>query len=169
MKRMWSPWRSQHIERIAADPDEYGKDLFSRIGADRTRDEENLVLWRGETHFVVMNLFPYNNGHLLIVPYRAVATYQELVVEERVELAHAIGKCIEWLNAALSPEGINVGMNIGKAAGAGIPDHLHTHVVPRWTGDTSFMSSAADTRVIPESMDATYRKLKQAVANLPQP
>ena len=161
---MWSPWRSQHIERIAADPDGYGSEVFRRIGEDHTRDGENLVLWRGDNLFVVMNLFPYNNGHLLIVPYRAVKEYEELQPEEQTELAQTIGKCIEWLRRALNPDGFNVGMNIGKAAGAGIPDHLHAHVVPRWTGDTSFMSSTADIRVIPESMEDTYRKLKQAIA-----
>jgi ATP adenylyltransferase len=163
MKRMWSPWRSKHIESIASDPEGYGKDVFTRIAQDTAHDEENLVLWRGMGWFVVMNLFPYNNGHLLIVPYRAVATYGELSPEEQAELALTVGKCITWLNHALQPDGINVGMNIGKAAGAGIPDHLHAHVVPRWTGDTSFMSSSADTRVIPEALVATYRKLKQAV------
>jgi ATP adenylyltransferase len=163
MKRIWSPWRSEHIERVAANPEGYGKDVFGRIAQDSARDTENLVVWRGESLFVVMNLFPYNNGHLLIVPYRQIATYQELLPEEQMELAYTIGKCIDWLEQALSPDGVNVGLNIGKAAGAGIPDHLHVHVVPRWTGDTSFMSSAADTRVIPESMEATYRKLKEAV------
>ena len=163
MKRMWSPWRSEHIERVAANPEGYGKDVFSRIAEDAARDAENLVVWRGETLFVVMNLFPYNNGHLLIVPYRRITTYQELLANEQVELSRTIGKCIGWLDHALSPDGVNVGMNIGKAAGAGIPDHLHVHVVPRWAGDTSFMSSAADTRVIPESMESTYRKLRQAV------
>jgi ATP adenylyltransferase len=166
MKRLWSPWRSEHIERIAADPDGYGSDIFRRIGEDSDRDEDNLVLWRGRMLFVVMNLFPYNNGHLLIAPYRAVQTYQELSEDEQSELARTIGMCIRWLEHALRPDGVNVGMNIGKAAGAGIPHHLHAHVVPRWTGDTSFMSSAADTRVIPESIHETYRKLKQAVSEV---
>ncbi len=166
MDRIWSPWRSQHIERIAAEPDEYGKDLFEGIGADPKRDDENFVLWRGENVFVVMNLFPYNNGHLLIVPYRPVADYSGLTSEERAELAETIDRCIRWLNHSLQPDGFNVGMNIGKAAGAGIPDHLHAHVVPRWTGDTSFMASVSDLRVIPESMEDTFGRLKLAVEEI---
>lgn len=166
MKRIWSPWRSKHIERVAADPDGYGRELFVEIGADSANDNENFVLWRGESVYVVMNLYPYNNGHLLIVPFRAVAGYHELTSAEQTEIASTIDRCIRWLQRALRPEGFNVGMNIGKAAGAGIPDHLHIHVVPRWTGDTSFMPAVADLRVIPESMEETFRRLKTAVEAL---
>lgn len=163
MKRMWSPWRSQHIERVGADDDEYGADLFRSIGSDRSKDEENLVIWRGSHVFVVLNLYPYNNGHLLIVPYRPVANFCDLTVDEQVELATSIDRCMRWLDTALRPDGYNVGMNIGKAAGAGIPGHIHTHVIPRWAGDTNFMPLVADIRVVPESMADTFRKLKRAV------
>ena len=138
--------------------------LFERIGED-DRDEENLVVWRGESVYVVMNLFPYNNGHLLIVPYRKVEQYEELSSGEQIEIAATIERCIRWLRTALDPDGFNVGMNLGRAAGAGVPEHLHMHVVPRWSGDTNFMPSTADLKVIPEAMQDTYNKLRDAASD----
>ena len=162
MKKMWSPWRSKHIDAISKTPAAGSGDLFERIAAS-DRDADNLVVWRGERVFVVMNLYPYNNGHLLIVPYRKVAWYEDLTSDEQADLASSIERCIRWLRAALDPEGFNVGMNLGPAAGAGVPDHMHVHVVPRWSGDTNFMPTTADVKVIPESMKETYRKLRAAV------
>ena len=160
---MWSPWRSKHIDAIARLSGESGNgDLFERLAASDD-DAENLIVWRGARVFVVMNLYPYNNGHLLIVPYRKVARYEDLTTEEQVDLTGAIERCIVWLRAALNPEGFNVGMNLGEAAGAGVPEHLHVHVVPRWNGDTNFMPTTADVKVIPEAMHDTYRKLRAAV------
>ncbi len=164
MQRIWSPWRSQHLDSLRV-PEEDGastSSLFSRLAAS-DRDEENLIVYRGSHVFVVMNLYPYNNGHLLIVPYREVQNYTELTHDERTELSDVLARCISWLTEALGPEGFNVGMNVGKAAGAGIPEHLHMHVVPRWNGDTNFMPTVADVKVVPEAMRDTYRKLKQAV------
>ena len=165
MDQMWSPWRSQHLERLTTPtsaPSD-GRSLFERL-AQEARDEENFIVWRGTAVFVIMNLYPYNNGHLLIVPYRRVADYESLTPEEQVEIARTIERCIGWLRQALRPEGFNVGMNLGAAGGAGVPDHLHVHVVPRWSGDTNFMATAADVKVIPEAMEQTYRKLCEAVA-----
>lgn len=163
MERMWSPWRSRHIEKLSEG--RHGKEdrekLFEAIGRD-DRDEENFVVWRGELVYVVMNLFPYNNGHLLIVPYRRVEQYDALTAEEQIAIARTIDRCIRWLRAALRPDGFNVGMNLGRAAGAGVPEHLHVHVVPRWSGDTNFMSTTADMKVIPEAMKETYAKLRRA-------
>lgn len=167
MKRMWSPWRSRHIEKVSADGNYGVSDIFVRIGNEPERDAENLVLWRGETLYVVMNLYPYNNGHLLVVPFRPVENYVDLTGEEQVEMARTLGHCTSWLSEALRPEGFNIGINIGIAAGAGIPNHLHAHVIPRWSGDTNFMPVAADVKVIPESMEETYRKLKSAVEGYP--
>lgn len=164
MKQMWSPWRSQHIETFDPRADEQdGRSLFARL-ADEDRDEENLILWRGERVFVLMNLYPYNNGHLMVVPYREVAAYEDLSPEEQVEIARTIARCITWLKRALQPEGFNVGMNLGKAAGAGIPRHLHVHVVPRWSGDTNFMPVVGEVKVIPEALRQTYRKLQAALS-----
>lgn len=166
---MWSPWRSRHIERVSAD-ENYGKsDIFISIGQQPDRDEENYVLWRGNTVYVVMNLYPYNNGHLLIVPFRAVERYENLLREEQFELAETIDQCVRWLTHALNPDGFNIGINIGVAAGAGIPNHLHAHVIPRWSGDTNFMPVAADVKVIPESMEDTYRKLMAVVTRATPP
>lgn len=160
---MWSPWRSKHIDNITQPAVESGSgDLFERLAAS-TDDAENLILWRGARIFVVMNLYPYNNGHLLIVPYRKVSRYEDLTTEEQVDFAAAIERCILWLGAALHPEGYNVGMNLGEAAGAGVPEHLHVHVVPRWSGDTNFMPTTADVKIIPEAMQDTYKKLRAAV------
>ncbi len=165
MERMWSPWRSQHIEGMT-DPDvqhEDGPSIFSKLAA-AGQDEQNLILWRGRHVFVIMNRYPYNNGHLLIVPFREVEAYEALTMEEQAELTQTIGRCIRWLRRALNPEGFNVGMNLGLAAGAGIPGHLHVHVVPRWLGDTNFMPTVGEVKVVPEAMQATYARLRAAIA-----
>jgi ATP adenylyltransferase len=162
MDRMWSPWRSEYVseaaERVPAD----GASVFTQL-LNEDADADNLILWRGEHVFVIMNRYPYNNGHVLIVPYREVETYTALRTEEQQAIATTIDRCIRWINAALSPEGVNVGMNLGAAAGAGIPEHLHVHVVPRWAGDTNFMTSTGETRVLPEDLATTYEKLRAAI------
>jgi ATP adenylyltransferase len=164
MERMWSPWRSLHVAEFESRhrPEGAGS-VFSRIAATPERDEEHLVLWRGRTAFVLMNLYPYNNGHLLLVPYREVAEYRSLNPEEQAELAALIGRSMGWLERALAPHGYNVGLNQGSASGAGIPEHLHLHVVPRWNGDTNFMPVLGGAKVIPEAMADTYRKLREAM------
>ena len=120
-------------------------------------------MWRGAAVFAVMNRYPYTNGHLLLLPYREVADYDALTPEERHELADATARAVGWLRAALAPDGFNVGMNLGAAAGAGIPRHLHLHVVPRWTGDTNFMPVVGQAKVIPEALETTWAKLRAAV------
>ncbi|MEP0546428.1 MAG: HIT domain-containing protein [Rhodothermales bacterium] len=164
MDRMWSPWRSQYLHDAEQEhrPDGEGS-VFSRIAAAPERDSEHLVLWRGEYLFVVMNLYPYNNGHLLLVPYRAVTDYEALTTAEQAELAALIGRAMGWLRQTLAPHGFNVGLNQGAASGAGIPDHLHVHLVPRWRGDTNFMPVTADVRVVPEALRDTYQKLRAAI------
>jgi ATP adenylyltransferase len=161
---MWSPWRSEHMGPTSAEAqnEENRRDLFKRLAED-SDDEKNLVVWRGARVYVVMNRFPYNNGHLLIVPYRQVENYEDLDDQEQVEVARAIAHCIRWLRSALKPDGFNVGMNLGSAGGAGVPEHLHVHVVPRWSGDTNFMPTVAEVKIIPEAMRETFRKVKDAV------
>jgi len=162
-RRMWSPWRSDYVEEAARHtPSDMDRSLFARLEQEG-RDEENLILWRGDHVFVIMNRYPYNNGHLLIVPYREVPAYDALHTEEQVAIALTIDRCIRWLRHALRPDGFNVGMNLEDGSGAGIPEHLHAHVVPRWNGDTNFMSTTADTRVIPEAMEKTYQRLQTAI------
>lgn len=161
---MWSPWRSEYVSEAAERvPTEEDASLFTELHHEDA-DTENLILWRGEDVFVIMNLYPYNNGHLLIVPYREVEEYTALNASEQQAIAATIDRCIRWLTEALSPEGFNVGMNLGEAAGAGIPEHLHVHVVPRWSGDTNFMSTTGHTRVLPEDLSTTYEKLRAAIA-----
>ncbi|MFP4228316.1 MAG: HIT family protein [Salinivenus sp.] len=162
MDRMWSPWRSEYVSDAAGREPPDGASLFTQL-LKEDNDRENLILWRGEHVFVVMNRYPYNNGHLLILPIREVARYEELTSEEQHALAATVDRCLRWLRQTLSPEGFNVGMNLGAASGAGIPEHLHMHVVPRWEGDTNFMSTTAETRVLPEDLSTTYEKLRQAV------
>jgi ATP adenylyltransferase len=169
MDRLWSPWRGVHVARAAEDAraegGEAGPDVFARIAAAPEADEEHLVVWRGARVFVVMNRYPYNTGHLMVLPYREVEDYDALTAEERAEMAEATARALGWLRAALRPDGFNVGINQGAAAGAGIPRHLHQHVVPRWRGDTNFMPALAETKVMPEDLATTYRKLRAAVDN----
>lgn len=123
-------------------------------------DEKVYVLFRGSHCFVMLNLFPYNNGHLMIVPHDHVSTLNKLDEAALREVFELASKCEKILTKAYSPQGFNIGMNIGKCAGAGIQEHIHLHIIPRWHGDTNFMSVVAETRVIPEDIEATYKKLK---------
>ncbi len=165
MHHLWSPWRARHIERMSQGEDQSTDDhrsLFERL-VEAGDDEGNLILWRGDRVFVIMNLYPYNNGHVMIVPYRRIADFDSLDAEEQVEIAQMMAACTRWLRAALSPEGFNIGMNLGAAAGAGVPDHLHVHVVPRWSGDTNFMPTVAETKVLPEDIRTTYRRIRKVI------
>jgi ATP adenylyltransferase len=130
-------------------------------------DHENYVLYRGEHAFVVLNLYPYNNGHLMVLPYDHIASLEDLPLDVQAEMIHLVSHFIKLVRLAMTPTGFNVGMNIGKAAGAGIDDHVHIHIVPRWHGDTNFMPIVAETRVIPEWLDDTYAKLKTLLQEYP--
>lgn len=167
MDRMWSPWRSSYVAEAAQRDPLEGSSIFTTL-LNEQDDEKNLILWRGDEVFVIMNLHPYNNGHLLIVPYREVSQYDALTATEQQAIATTIDLCMQWIRDALSPDGFNVGMNLGAEAGAGIPEHLHVHVVPRWEGDTNFMPTTADTKVLPEDLHTTYDKLRTAVENTPR-
>jgi ATP adenylyltransferase len=126
-------------------------------------DRENYVLFRGQHASVILNLYPYNNGHLMVLPYAHVGSLEDLPVEVQAEMIHLVSYFIQLLRQAMNPAGFNIGINIGKAAGAGIDDHIHIHVVPRWYGDTNFMSVIADMRVIPEWLDDTYANLRALI------
>ena len=123
-------------------------------------DRKNHILYRGEHAYVIMNAFPYSNGHLLIPPYRHIADLSKFTDEESLEIMQIAQMCIRVLKEAANPDGLNVGVNQGTAAGAGIADHVHMHIVPRWNGDTNFMPVFADVKVIPEALETTYDKLK---------
>ena len=126
------------------------------------RDEKHFILWRGERTFAMLNLFPYNPGHLMVAPFRHIAEYEDLTSEELAEMDAGVQRAIRLLKKVMKPDGLNVGLNLGTWSGAGFA-HLHTHVVPRWGGDANFMPVIGDTKVIPEAIEATYRKLKKAM------
>lgn len=157
---MWAPWRIGYVtgERPA------GCVFCKKIEADD--DEANFVLYRGEHVAIVINTYPYNSGHLMVVPNRHVGELSELSDDEHEELWALTRLAAQVLREALYPEGLNIGMNVGEAAGAGISDHLHMHIVPRWPGDTNYMSSVAETRVVPQSLEDSYEQLKPVIDRL---
>lgn len=152
---LWAPWRMEYI--LGPKPDFC---VLCLPPDDRTHDEERRVLYRGKKAFVIMNTFPYNNGHIMVSPLRHVMDIALLDDEESGEIMHLLQLSTKILRECFHPQGINIGLNLGEAAGAGIRDHMHFHLVPRWNGDSSFMAVLGGTRVIPEHINATYRKLK---------
>ena len=156
MERLWAPWRLAYL--TGAGGGDGGGCIF--CGARDEDPPSPLVVHRGRRCYVILNKYPYSNGHLLVVPQRHVATLAGLDAAELGELAVLMQAAEQVLTAAYSPHGLNVGVNVGRAAGAGAPDHLHVHLVPRWDGDTSFMTVVAETRVVPEELDATARRLR---------
>jgi ATP adenylyltransferase len=156
MDRLWTPWRYDYITGI--DHSDTGC-VFCRILAEREKDRENFVLFRGSTLFVILNLFPYTSGHLLIVANRHISLLGEAAKEELHAILETAQRCEAALQNEYHPEGFNLGFNLGKAAGAGVDHHLHMHVLPRWTGDTSFVSVVSETRILPELLAKTYQRL----------
>lgn len=154
MEYLWAPWRMAYVQSATASD----CILCQKPGEDN--DEVNLILYRGLYNFIILNAFPYNPGHLMIAPYRHTADLQDLRDEEAKEHLDIIKKGLELLKEVMEPAGFNIGLNLGRVAGAGIADHLHTHIVPRWGGDTNFMPVLSDTKVVPEALTATYRKLR---------
>ena len=163
LQRLHAYWRMPYI--LAPKNPNEGGNPFVRIH-EADDDRANFILFRGKWNYIVMNRYPYNAGHLLALPYREAGSLEDLSTEERHELMDLIVKAQNILTQALKPDGFNTGFNFGKAGGAGIPTHLHCHIVPRWNGDTNFMPVIGDTRVIPESMDAMWERLNEAANNL---
>jgi ATP adenylyltransferase len=157
MEKLWAPWRAAYLELTPP------AGCIFCVKPAAGRDEENWLLHRGERAFVMLNAFPYNNGHLMVAPFRHTADLESLSPEEQVEIFSLTRLCVTVLRAAYQPDGFNIGMNLGKTAGAGVADHLHVHVVPRWNGDTNFMPVVAGAKVLSESLDHTYRKLSGAL------
>jgi ATP adenylyltransferase len=158
LDRLWSPWRAKYI---ASGVDSHTETcVFCRMAADTENDRDNLVVHRGSHNFIVLNLYPYITGHLLIVPYQHLAELDSASKEMTDELMDLAKKAQTVLREVYSPSGFNLGMNLGSAAGAGIADHFHLHFLPRWTGDTNFMTAIADVRVLPEALETTYSKLR---------
>lgn len=156
MEHLWSPWRYRYI----AMADKSEGCVFCRV-RDAAKDDENYIVHRGQLNFVILNLFPYTSGHLMVVPYEHTASFadtHEGVTAEMIRLAKQAERA---LAAEYHPDGFNIGMNLGRAAGAGIADHLHLHVVPRWSGDANFVSVIGETRVLPEDLATTCARLKK--------
>jgi ATP adenylyltransferase len=155
LERLWSPWRLAYVSGSGEQPKTC---VFCDAQADE--DAAVLVLFRGATCFVILNLYPYNNGHLMVVPNRHVASLALATPDELAEMMRLTQAAEVVLSEAYRPQGLNVGMNLGRSAGAGIADHMHVHVVPRWTGDTNFMSVVGNVRVLPEDLEQTGNRLR---------
>lgn len=160
MKTLWAPWRIEYIRGEGKTP--------GCIFCDKPKeanDRENLILYRGKTCYIIMNRYPYSNGHIMVLPFRHTKMLEDLTSQEKLELMDQIALGMEALKV-FRPDGFNIGMNLGRAAGAGIEDHLHFHVVPRWNGDTNFMPVIGDVRVIPEYLEETYARLVGSLESL---
>jgi ATP adenylyltransferase len=166
LDRLWAGWRMAYIQSTTEHPEEAflpGEgSIFTRILATGLPDEQIHVVWRGELAFAILNRYPYTSGHVLVMPYREVAELEDLTRDEEVALWAAVRDAVVAVKAAYRPEGVNVGMNLGQAAGAGIPGHLHVHVLPRWNADSNFMTSVAEARVLPEALPDTWARLRAA-------
>ena len=154
MENLWTPWRIKYIE------DQRDDGCFFCKYIQEEDDKENKVLYRSQFSFVVMNIYPYNSGHLMVVPYKHTGDVSELSEESLGDMMFLMRSCVSVLKKMLKPDGFNIGMNIGKVAGAGVKDHIHLHIVPRWNGDTNFMPVLADIKTIPEHIEETYDRLK---------
>jgi len=154
MEQIWAPWRIKYIQMAQIE----GCILCDK--PKENNDALNYILYRGDKNFVIMNSYPYNPGHLMIAPYRHIANLEELTDEELHEHFNVVSRSIKLLKQVFKPDGFNLGINMGKVAGAGINDHIHTHIVPRWQGDTNFMPVLSDVKVVPEALTETYEKLK---------
>lgn len=157
MNYLWSPWRMTYIEK--------NKSEEACAFCDALDDADgsgNLIVYRGPRAFIILNRFPYTSGHLMAVPYQHCPSLEDLDPETRAEIIELANLSMQVLRGVYQPQGFNLGINLGEAAGAGITDHIHMHVVPRWTGDTNFMSSLGQTRVLPETLEDTYERVKEA-------
>jgi ATP adenylyltransferase len=161
MESLHAPWRMEYI--LSPKPQSAGDSIFTTI-AQSSDDEKNLVLARERTCFALLNSYPYTGGHLMTVPYKQVPDFGGLVDEELLDLMNLTRRCIDALKNVMKPDGLNVGVNLGKVAGAGIIDHLHIHVVPRWNGDTNFMPVIANTMVLPDALKDIAARIRSALA-----
>ena len=164
IQRLWAGWRIPYIEDGGAPaidrPD--GMTLFESILHSGLPDEETYVVWRGRSCFALLNAFPYTNGHMMVLPQRGVARLDDLTADEFDELWAGVRDGVAALERAYAPDGVNVGLNLGEGSGAGVPDHVHVHVLPRWQGDTNFTVTVAETKVLPEALDASWSRVSGA-------
>jgi ATP adenylyltransferase len=158
MNRLWTPWRSAYMKENRNKT----RCIFCDAAADPAADERNLVVARGSLCFVMLNRYPYTSGHLMIAPYAHVSRLAGTTAETTAEMMSLTRRAEQVLESIYRPDGLNLGMNLGEAAGAGIEQHIHMHVLPRWKGDANFMTSVGETRIIPEALEETYRKVREA-------
>jgi ATP adenylyltransferase len=156
VERLWTPWRQAYIEGNSA---ERSGQCFLCVAPTGDDDRARFILLRAKHVFALLNLYPYNSGHLMIAPYEHTGDFAHLDADTASELTAITQRSVDALQKAYQPDAFNIGMNLGKAAGAGVPDHLHVHVVPRWVADTNFMPIVAETKVLPESLGQTYERL----------
>lgn len=167
MDILWSPWRSEYIDTFKNEKENQNNKTFFKIAVDNPdKDKELFVVKRFKKCFVILNKFPYNNGHLLIAPYREISDIEELSDDELFEIMLVVKKCVKALKKVYNPHGFNIGCNLGRVAGAGVPQHIHYHVVPRWNGDANFMSVTGNAKVVSESLQVTREKLSEALNQL---
>ncbi|HEX3332781.1 MAG TPA: HIT domain-containing protein [Acidimicrobiales bacterium] len=168
LEHLWAGWRRQYIveaterERSGGLVHDEASCVFCALAESGPPSEDNLVVWRGELTFVVMNAYPYASGHVLVLPLRHVGPLVDLTAAESAELWTATERALATIEKAFDPDGLNMGANLGRAAGAGLPGHLHLHALPRWSGDTNFMTSVAETRVLPETLQLSWKRLHDA-------
>jgi len=161
MERIWAPWRIDYIVN------EKPPGCIFCVPSEGGNDRQSLILCRTPFSLVMLNRYPYNNGHLMVAPFRHSADLNELSQDEMLDLFTTMRRCRNVLQEAAAPQGFNIGINLGKAAGAGVDEHLHIHIVPRWNGDSNFMSVVGDLRVMPENLDITYERLLPGFADNP--
>ena len=164
LERLWSSWRASYVESATAraDADQAEGSVFTRILQSNEPDEATHILHRGALVFAILNIHPYTSGHLLVLPYREVADLSGLTAEETTQLWATVGEAVTAVRAAYDPDGLNVGLNLGRPAGGSVPSHLHVHVVPRWTGDSNFLSAISNTQTLPESLPSSAARLRAA-------
>ncbi|MEQ8839638.1 MAG: HIT domain-containing protein [Acidimicrobiales bacterium] len=165
VEHLWAGWRMPYIR---SSPEEHevdvpdGMTLFEAILHSGLPDDETYILWRGDHCFALLNAYPYTSGHVMVLPQRGVPLLADLTADEHAELWEGVRFATEALTAAYEPQGMNIGANLGRGAGAGFPDHLHVHVLPRWEGDTNFMTSVANVRVLPEALSDSWLRIREA-------
>jgi len=160
MEQIFAPWRIKYIKS-----EKYEGCIFCDFPKEN-KDKEHLILFRGKHCFVIMNAYPYNPGHVMVAPYRHVASLEDLTDDELLDLMKIVRLMIKTIKTAMNPDGFNIGVNLGRVSGAGVEDHVHIHIVPRWNGDTNFMPVLADVKVIPQALEETYEELKKVLDNI---
>lgn len=155
MKHLWAPWRMAYIKTFKKNGC-----VFCQALNEPQDGEENLIVTRGKNAFVILNRYPYTSGHIMILPYKHAPRLDDLDAETRAEMMELVNRGTQVLGQIYNPQGFNIGINMGEAAGAGIEEHIHIHIVPRWSGDTNYMTAVGDTRVVPEPLEETYRQVK---------